>query len=121
MFSPSLLDSMIEKKYYYQVDLEVALPKSKYVFGFINISHIPYDKLYELFKDQITDEIFLFEKYNYFITPELYQQHKEYLDKNISFSFDFKLFEYSVGFGRVEVDEYKKDYHEELPPLFDTK
>jgi hypothetical protein len=112
---------MTEKKYYYKVDLEVARHKSKYVFGFIDISHIPYSKLYELFKDQITDERFLFEKYNYFITPELYKQHKEYLDKNIPFSFDFKLFEYSVGFGSVEVDKYQKDYHEELPPLFDMK
>ena len=43
-----------EENYYYQVFLEVAKKGEETVFGFINISHIPYAKFEELFQDQIT-------------------------------------------------------------------
>ncbi|MDR6197971.1 hypothetical protein QE357_005083 [Siphonobacter sp. BAB-5404] len=46
------------KKYFYQVNLEVVLKKADFVFGFINISHISYEKLFELLGNQITDERF---------------------------------------------------------------
>jgi len=55
----------------------------------------------------------------YFIEQELYHKHKEYLDKNIPFTFDFDLFVYSVSFTSVEEHEYKKDCYEELPPLLE--
>ena len=109
---------MKEKKYYYKVYLEVALKTSEYVFGYINISHIPYSKLEELFRDQVTYEKALFDDtMSYFIEDELYNKHKEYLDSEIPFKFDFNLFEYSVGLSSVEVQKYKKDYYEELPPI----
>jgi len=105
------------KKYFYKVYLEVALKTSEYVFGYINISHIPYSKLEELFRDQVTYEKALFDDtMSYFIEDELYNKHKEYLDSEIPFKFDFNLFEYSVGLSSVEVQKYKKDYYEELPP-----
>lgn len=108
------------KKYYYTVFLEVALKTSERVFGFINISHIPYRKLEELFRDQITFENALFDDtMSYFIEEELYNKHKEYLDKEIPFTFDFDIFEYSVSLGCVEINKYKKNYHEEPPqPLY---
>ena len=107
------------KKNYYLVSLTVALTTSEYVFGDINISHIPYVKLEELFKDQVKNERYLFDdSMSYFITDKLYQKHKEYLDREIPFKFDFELFEYSVGLSSVEIRKYKKNYHEELPPSF---
>lgn len=61
------------KKYYYQVHLEVVLNGSDFVFGFINISHIPYEMFEELFLDQIKNERFLFDHaMSYFIEPDLY-------------------------------------------------
>lgn len=106
--------------HYYLVELEVSLKTEESVFGYINISHIPYSKLYEIFKDSITPgQRFLFDKaISFMIDEELYQQHKEYLDKEISFRFDFDLFEYGVGLSSIKASEYKKDYHEELPPYF---
>ena|SRR5579863_3026443 len=108
------------KDHYYKVDLEIARHSDEYVFGFVNISHIPYKKLYTLFKDQITDERFLFdnEPSAYFITPELYKKHKKFLDREVPIKFDFDLFQYSVGLVSVEIARYKKDYYEELPPFF---
>lgn len=108
--------------YYYKVDLEVALKKADYVFGFINISHIPYSKLYELFKSQVTNERFLFDdSLGYIIDQDLYNEHKEFFDKEIPFTFDFNLFQYSVGLSGETIEKYKKDYHEELPPFFDQE
>ena len=106
----------MEKNYYYKVYLEVALKGADFVFGFINISNIPYSKLLELFKSQFVDERFMFDSVNgYFIEEELYLEHKEYLDKNIPFTFG--MFLYSVSFTSVDQQKYKKDYYEELPPL----
>lgn len=108
----------MEKKYYYKVYLEVVLKGSDFVFGFINISNIPYVKFKELFEEQLINERFLFDSVSgYFIEEELYLRHKDYLDKNIPFTFDFDLFVYSVSFTSVEAHKYKKDYYEELPPL----
>lgn len=108
-----------DKNYYYQVDLTVALKTSDSIFGYINISHIPYSKFEELFKDQVTNERFLFDNsISYFIDEILYNKHKSYLDDAIPFKFDFNLFEYSVGLGSIEIQKYKKDYYEELPPIW---
>lgn len=108
----------MEKKYYYKVYLEVVLKGADFVFGYINISNIPYSKLEELFRDQVIEEKFLFDdSIGYFIEQELYLKNKEYLDKNIPFTFDFDLFVYSVGLTSVETHKYKKDYYQELPPL----
>lgn len=110
----------METKYYYKVYLEIVLKGEDSIFGYINISNIPYSKLEELFRDQVTDERFLFDdSIGYFIEEALYLEHKTYLDKNIPFTFDFDLFIYSVGLTSVEVDKYKKDYYEELPPLLE--
>lgn len=108
--------------YYYQVDLEVVLKNTDYVFGFINISHIPYSKLDELFRSQVTYERFLFDdSLGYIIDQELYNEHKEFFDNEIPFTFDFSLFEYSVGLSGDLIEKYEKHYYEELPPLFDKE
>lgn len=108
--------------YYYKVTLEVALKDSDYVFGSINISHISYSKLDELFRSQVTYERFLFDdSLGYMIDQDLYNQHKDFFDKEIPFTFDFNLFEYSVGFSGDVIEKYQKDYYEELPPLFDKE
>jgi len=104
-------------KYYYKVFLE--LWRENELFGMINISHIPYNKFEELFKDQIINERFLFDDvHGYFITNELYTQHKEFFDKEILVKFNFTLFEYVVGLSGGRLEEYQKDYYDELPVPF---
>lgn len=108
-----------QKKFYCITELEVVLKGANFVFGFINISHIPYNKLEELFMAQVKHERFLFDDgMGYWIDEKLYQQHKVFLDEEIPFTFDFKLFDYSVHLSSVDVDKYKKNYYEELPPSF---
>ena len=98
---------MNKKQHYFEVTLDVSLKTSDYVFGSINVSHIPYWKLIEIFQDQIAEfklrpdmeHRFLFENLGgYMIGEPLYQKHKEYLDKEIDFTFDFSLFEYSKAY-----------------------
>ena len=109
----------MKKKYFYQVDLEVVLKGSDFVFGFINISHIPYIKFEELFFEKVTTERFLFDEgMGYSITEELYSKHKSFLDKEIPFTFDFNLFEYSVTMAGDDISKLKKNYYEELPEFF---
>lgn len=109
---------MEKDKLYYKVFLEVALVNSRHVFGFINISHIPYEKFQEIFSEQITDERYLFEdSKSYFIEQPLYEDFKVFFEESIPFRFDFTLFEYSVGFASVNVDRYKKDYYYTMPPM----
>jgi len=109
------------EKYYYQLYLQIVLRGADYVFGYINVSHIPYEKFYELFQDQVTTETFLFEDVSYFIDEELYQKNKVFLDKEVSFTFDFDLFEYSIGLTGDPFSRYIKDYYEELPPAIKRK
>ena len=53
------------------------------------------------------------------IDEPLYQKHKEYLDKEIDFTFDFSLFEYSVGVGTFTKSDAKKFFHKSPPPFLD--
>ena len=107
----------MEKKYYYQVHLEVVLNGADFVFGFINISHISYQKFEELFLDQITNERFLFDDgMSYFIERSLYNKHKEFFDNEIPFTFNFDLFEYSVALTGDDYSKLEPTYYTELPP-----
>lgn len=110
----------IENKTYYQVLLELSLIGDKYVFGFINISHVPYKKFEEILKDKITDERYLFDNNTaYLIDEKVYKKHKKFLDSEIPIRFDFKLFQYSISLASLESEEYIKDYYEEMPSYFD--
>ncbi len=104
---------------YYQVDLEVALATSDFIFGFINISHIPYAKLARVFQVQIQElqHAFLFQdSAGYRLSEEVYLANKSYLDQEIPFKFDFSLFEYSVSLSGCYKENYRQVYHKELPP-----
>ncbi|MFN0292714.1 hypothetical protein [Pedobacter helvus] len=105
------------EKYYYKVHIEVWKHGENGRFGFINISHIPYKKLYEIFHHQIIKEEFLFEEVGgYQIDEPLYIKHKTFFDKEIPFKFDFSFFEYWIGLTGDDFNKYKKDYYEEWPP-----
>ena len=108
---------MKQKEHYFEVALDVSLTTSAYVFGSINISHIPYAKWEEVFHAQIIEykDRFLFENSSYQIDEALYQLHEAYLKKEIPFTFDFTLFEYSVGISSIKRADVQKYYHKQLP------
>jgi hypothetical protein len=107
---------------YYIIELEISLKNSPYVFGFVNISHIPYLKFEEVFKDQVTDERFLFDdSKGYDIDVYLYTKHQSFFDSEIPFNFDFDLFEYSVRLSTVDAKDYKRNYYINPPPNLTLK
>ena len=112
---------MTDEIYYYQVYLEVSKKGAAEVFGFINISHIPYEEFQKFFREQIGNEAFLFKDVAYEINKEVYNKHKEFLDEEIPFKFDFDLFDHWVSLTGDKVSKYKKDYYDHLPKRFDEK
>ncbi|PJJ84350.1 hypothetical protein [Mucilaginibacter auburnensis] len=112
---------MEREKEYYQALLEVVLKNDKYPFGFINVSHIDYAVWEKIFSEEILNERFLFDNISgaYSINKPLYKKHRTFFDSEIPFRFNFKLFEYSVSLVSVKEKDYKKDYYEVLPGLFD--
>jgi hypothetical protein len=110
---------MKKKEFYYIVELEVSLKNNDYVFGFINISHIPYSKFEEIFKDQITDERSIFDyARGYEINEKLYEEYKDFFDSKIHFGFDFDIFKYHVCLSVDKVKNYEKNYYDDLPSPF---
>ena len=56
---------------------------------------------------------------SYFIEKHLYIKHKEFFDKEIPFTFDFELFEYSVALTGDDYNKLKPNHYGELPTMFE--
>ncbi|MDT3403736.1 hypothetical protein [Mucilaginibacter terrae] len=110
----------MKNDYFYQAYLEIVLVSTNTILGFINISHISYEKFEIIFSNQINNERFLFDdSMSYFIGEDLYKEHKEFLDEAIPFKFNFDLFSYSVSLTGDSMENYVKDYYTELPQPFE--
>jgi hypothetical protein len=106
-----------QQDYYYQVDLELWSKATKSIFTFVNISHIPYIKLVEIFKDKIGDERYLFDNVaGYQIDLELYNKYKDCFTDNILCDFDFNLYDYWVGLSGDKIGKIKRSHHTSWPP-----
>lgn len=105
------------QKFFYQVDLELWSKENERVCTFVNISHIPYSKLQEIFQSQITNERYLFDDVSgYKIDKALFDKHKQYLTDNILCDFDFKLFEYWVSLSGDKIEKIKRSHYTSWPP-----
>ncbi len=71
------------KNKYYFFYLEIALKKKEdlNVYAFENISHIPTNKLIEIFNIKLEKDPYLLE--GYLLTKTMYRKHKEYLGQHI--------------------------------------
>lgn len=107
---PPLINDSAEKMYY-KVYLDFGLTTSKYVFGFINISHVPFEKFASVFQSQIPDGESLFSNgEGYIIDEELHIQNKSFFDTEIPFTFDFALFKYSIMLTALFAKDYMPSY-----------
>lgn len=93
------------KKKYYFFYLEIALRKSDdlKIYGFENVSHIPTEKLIEIFNINRDKDYYLLE--GYLLTKTNYKKHKKYINENIG-ELNLDLFEYCL---RQYVSEDFKD------------
>ena len=102
------------KPTYYLFYLEIALTKEddSHIYAFENVSHIPTDKLIEIFEIDIKNDPFLVE--GYFLTKTKFNKHKKYLQENIG-QFNFDIFEYTLRkYGCEGYQEIRKLYKENL-------
>jgi len=106
-----------QQKFFYQVDLELWSKKTESIFTFVNISHIPYSRLQEIFQSQVINERYLFDEVSgYKIDKALFDEHKNYLNENILCDFDFDLFDYWVSLSGDKVEKIKKTHYNSWPP-----
>jgi hypothetical protein len=70
------------KKYYFFY-LEIALRQSEdnKVYSFENVSHIPTEKLIEIFNIDLKKDPYILD--GYFLTKKNYKKHKEFINKEI--------------------------------------
>jgi hypothetical protein len=102
------------KPKYYFFYLEIALrdPKYKYIYAFENVSHIPTQKLIEIFKIDIKKDPGIIE--GYFLTKTAYKKNKKYLDQNLP-SLEFEVFEYCIRqYGGDDISSVRKLYKKNL-------
>jgi hypothetical protein len=103
---------MASKYYFFYLEIALRNPKYKYIYAFENVSHIPTQKLIEIFKIDIKKDPCLLE--GYFLTKVAYKKHKKYLDQNLP-SLEFDVFEYCLRqYGSDDISSIRKLYKESL-------
>lgn len=103
----------MKKKYYFFI-LEVALKNAddSNIYAYENVSHIPTNKLIEIFDIKIGADPYLVE--GYFLTEANYRKHKKYINENIG-QINLDVFEYCLRlYGTDNFKEIRKLYKEDL-------
>lgn len=99
---------------YYFFYLEIALKKEDdlNIYAYENISHIPTNKLVEIFKINLKKDPQILE--GYFLTKTNYQKHKKYIKENIG-QINLDIFEYTLQqYATEDFLEVRKKYKENL-------
>ena len=82
------------------------------IYAFENVSHIPTDKLIEIFDIDIKEDPHILE--GYFLTETNYQKHQEYITQNIG-QINLDVFEYCLRqYATEDFNEIRKLYKEDL-------
>jgi predicted transcriptional regulator len=102
------------EKQYYLFYMEIALKDSpdSNIYAFENVSHVHTKKLIEIFGIDVVKDPDLLE--GYFLTEELYNKHKEFIDENIG-AINLDVFEYCLRYYvAADFKEIRKLYKENL-------
>lgn len=98
---------------YYFFYLEMALKDERdlNIYAFINISHIPTEKLIEIFKIDLAKDPHIVE--GYFLKPTYFKKHKKYITSEMG-HINLELFEYCLR-------QYCSDNKKEIRELYKLK
>ncbi len=103
---------MASKYYFFYLEIALRNPKYKYIYAFENVSHIPTQKLIEIFKIDIKKDPGFLE--GYFLTKTVYKKHKKYLDQTLP-SLEFDVFEYCLRmYASDNISSLRKLYKKSL-------
>lgn len=84
---------MAQKFYFFYLEIALKDPKYKYIYAFENLSHIPTNKLVEIFQIDLKKDPAILE--GYFLTKTAYKKHKKYINEHFP-SLEFEVFEYCL-------------------------
>lgn len=84
---------MGNKYYFFYLELALRREDDLNIYSFINVSHIPTNKLIEIFNMDLNSDPHLTE--GYFLTEEMAETHKDYISKNIG-QINLDVFEYCL-------------------------
>lgn len=100
------------KYYFFYLEIALRNPRYTYVYASENVSHIPTEKLIEIFSIDIEKDPGITE--GYFLTKAAYRKHKAYLDQHLP-SLNFNIFEYCLRlYGADDISSIRSMYKESL-------
>lgn len=103
---------MANKYYFFYLEIALKSRDDLNVYAFENVSHIPTNKLVEIFNINLDKDPYLLE--GYLLTKTMYRKHKKYVDENIG-QINLSIFEYCLR--QYATDDFKsirKLYKEDL-------
>jgi len=98
------------KFYFFYLEIALKDPKDENIYAFENVSHIPTEKLVEIFQIDLNKDPFISQ--GYFLSKKNFKKHQEYLQKQIG-SFNLDIFEYCLRlYASDDPAEIRKMYKE---------
>lgn len=100
------------KYYFFYLELALRREDDLNIYSFINVSHIPTNKLIEIFNIDLNSDPYLTE--GYFLTEKMVATHKDYISKNIG-QINLDVFEYCLRqYASDNFNDIRMLYKEEL-------
>lgn len=107
-----MLSDMSSKYLFFYLELALKDKKDLNVYAFENISHIPTNKLIEIFEIDLSKDPNI--SNGYFLKKKQYKKYKKYIKENIG-QLNMDIFEYSLHvYGADDFKEVRKLYKEKL-------
>lgn len=101
----------MHKYYFFYLEIALRNENDKYIYAFENISHIPTEKLIEIFKINLDKDPSIIQ--GYFLTKSSYRKHRKYIETNL-LTINLEKFEYCLRL-------YVSDNDEEVRKLYKLK
>jgi len=103
---------MSSKYSFFYLELALRDKKDLNIYAFENVSHIPTNKLIEIFEIDLSEDPYLIE--GYILKKKYYKKHKKYIKEKIG-QINLDLFEYCLRqYGADDFKEIRKLYKEDL-------
>lgn len=97
------------KYYFFYLEMASTDPDDLHVYAFINLSHVPTQKLVEIFRIDLKKDPYILQ--GYFLTKTQYRKHKKYIEKEFG-AINLAKFEYALrqyaGYDKSEIRKMYK-------------
>lgn len=84
---------MSNRYYFFYLEMALKDKNDSHIYAFKNVSHVPTDKLIEIFKINTDKDPYILD--GYFLTKTSYRKHKKYIIENMG-QINLDIFEYCL-------------------------